>query len=399
MMKAYRHSIQDAQERQCITLSELCFDPVTQQGTIWSFRFKESAGRDWTLADPWYHDEPCRQMIFLRNGTVVLLGRGDHGAPPRGMEGSAGTTTAASRLGVHSSSLHGNPHDNNDDNNPNRQEALDPMAERNQDANADPVANLPRWVDPATPQQWTTTTMTWRFITRPMDLPTRPLGSYIRLSVGGRDVPTYSVRRSPTGNWGFVMESCWGLFASFDLPARSRPPQAVVTQPPLQPKLLRNKKRKRTTTTQAVATRTTADTEDNEEEEEVDQEEERMDHRDRNDDDDEFTHAQRRRRRRTVPRGNDIGASLATFSSFSSSASLASLSSSSSSSSSSLHEAMDIVDPELPLRDDSHLLITNEIQWREAFLYNVGARILPDGEEATETFDRAWGGGGGGESW
>lgn len=44
------------------------------------------------------------------------------------------------------------------------------------------------------------------------------------------------------------------------------------------------------------------------------------------------------------------------------------------------------------LRDDVHLLITNEIQWREAFLYNVGARILPEGEEATDDFDRAWGG-------
>lgn len=44
------------------------------------------------------------------------------------------------------------------------------------------------------------------------------------------------------------------------------------------------------------------------------------------------------------------------------------------------------------LQDDSNLLITNEVQWREAFLYNVGARVLPEGEEATNEFDRAWGG-------
>jgi len=44
------------------------------------------------------------------------------------------------------------------------------------------------------------------------------------------------------------------------------------------------------------------------------------------------------------------------------------------------------------LRDDTHMLITNEIQWREAFLYNVGARTLPEGDEATDDFDRAWGG-------
>merc|ERR1711862_1035105 len=46
------------------------------------------------------------------------------------------------------------------------------------------------------------------------------MGSYIEFTVGGRDVPTYFVRRSPTNNWGFVMESCWGVLASFDLPKR-----------------------------------------------------------------------------------------------------------------------------------------------------------------------------------
>jgi hypothetical protein len=34
---------------------------------------------------------------------------------------------------------------------------------------------------------------------------------------------------------------------------------------------------------------------------------------------------------------------------------------------------------EASLRDDASLLITNEIQWREAFSYNVGARVLPEG--------------------
>lgn len=47
---------------------------------------------------------------------------------------------------------------------------------------------------------------------------------------------------------------------------------------------------------------------------------------------------------------------------------------------------------EASLRDDASLLITNEIQWREAFLYNVGARVLPEGDEAADEFDRAWGG-------
>lgn len=59
--------------------------------------------------------------------------------------------------------------------------------------------------------------MRWRFVRSCMDLPTRPDGAYVRITVGGRDVPTYVVRRSPNGNWGFIMESCWGLYASFEL--------------------------------------------------------------------------------------------------------------------------------------------------------------------------------------
>jgi len=55
---------------------------------------------------------------------------------------------------------------------------------------------------------------------RPLDLPARPEGAYIRITVGGRDVPTYVVRRSPNGNWGFILESCWGIYASFDLAPR-----------------------------------------------------------------------------------------------------------------------------------------------------------------------------------
>jgi hypothetical protein len=112
--------------------------------------------------------------------------------------------------------------------------------------------------------------MHWRFITRPMDLPRRPVGSYIRISIQGRDVPTYQVKRHDA-NWGFVLESCWGVFANFDLP------------------------RQGATTLQ-----------------------------------------------------------------------------------------------------DENLSLTNELQWREAFLYNIGNRILPEGEEATEVFDNAWRGNRGG---
>ena len=65
----------------------------------------------------------------------------------------------------------------------------------------------------------------WKFICRPIDLPVKGTGAYIRLNVGGRDVPTYIIQR--TSNWGFKMENCWGLFASFPLPPKRQEPQVA----------------------------------------------------------------------------------------------------------------------------------------------------------------------------
>lgn len=228
---ACRQAINDSR-RPFITTRELCYDIVTQQGTIWSFRFKESAGADWTSVDPWYIGQPCRKMVFLSNGTMLNV------VPPSS-PGSQAPLYESIKL-------------------------------------AEPPLR-----------------MTWRFLTRPMDLPTRPMGSYIRIQVGGRDVPTYSVFRSPTGNWGFVLESCWGVYASFELPKRIGSPHELNLE---------------------------------------------------NDDDTAAI--------RTVslpPR------------------------------------SMDPSDMQ-----DETMALTNEIQWREAFLYNVGARVLPEGDEATDEFDRFW---------
>jgi hypothetical protein len=49
---------------------ELCYDPDTMTGTVWSFHFKESAGSDWTVQDPSYNGLPCRKMAFLPGGSV-----------------------------------------------------------------------------------------------------------------------------------------------------------------------------------------------------------------------------------------------------------------------------------------------------------------------------------------
>jgi hypothetical protein len=43
------------------------------------------------------------------------------------------------------------------------------------------------------------------------------------------------------------------------------------------------------------------------------------------------------------------------------------------------------------LIDDDSFAITSGLQWREAFLYNFGARVLPEGDEAVADFERTYG--------
>jgi hypothetical protein len=293
--RAYRLSVQDARERNHVTEDEFCYNPDTGRGTVWSFRFKESAGSDWTSHDPWYQGRPARKMVFLKDGSVrefvpaadrqqqqQLLLQGES------LVASAAAAAAAGGAAVHHDPQHDDPLQLLDEER--RGFVLQPPHFGGQTGTI---------VDP--PMQ-----MSWRFLRRrPMDLPGRPFGSYVRFTVGGRDVPTYAVRRSPTGNWGFVMESCWGVYASFELPPRRHHHLA---------------RRRPSTTQQSEGGVVWIDDDGG------------------GDDNDE-------------------------------------------------HET-NVQDN---LLQDESLQLTNEIQWREAFLYNVGARVLPEGDEATDEFDRAWG--------
>jgi hypothetical protein len=48
-MEAYKTSILEAETVNEISEDDLCFDLATDRsGVLWSFRFKESAGLDWT---------------------------------------------------------------------------------------------------------------------------------------------------------------------------------------------------------------------------------------------------------------------------------------------------------------------------------------------------------------
>lgn len=242
---AYRQTTAEAKSRQYIHRHEFCFDPVTEEGTIWNFRFKDAAGPDWTSWDPWWNGKEPRQMIFLPDGKVQsYLSRGQDQSDVVGNPQVFGHTlrNGAIRMDI-------------------------------------PVS------------------MTWRFSAQPMDFPKRPVGSYIRISVGGRDVPTYVIRRSPTSNWGFIAESCWGVYTSFKMPKKIQHEQGCES----------------------------------------------------GDGDTIFM--------------NDAGQQGP----------------------SQTRTEGDI------LEDSSTFLVTNEVQWREALLYNFGAMTLPEGDNATDDFNRMFG--------
>ena len=164
---AYRLSCMDARLRHAVRLEELVFDPnnPVSHSTVWSFRFKYAAGAEWTRTDPWHQGDEGRRFVFLRDGHV------------RQLEFRA--NDAGEQEGY---SLH--------------QPFFD----------ADNLAGG--------------LVIRWRFVTQPIDFPKKDVGAYIRLTIAGRDVPTYIVHRSPLGNWSFILENCWGVFSSSSIPRK-----------------------------------------------------------------------------------------------------------------------------------------------------------------------------------
>jgi hypothetical protein len=222
-MEAYRQSCIDARLRHVIRREELIYDPTRHHGgdkkdsnhhhhhdTIWSFRFKESAGQAWTRRDPWHnHTGPARRMVFLSNGQVAQVGYEHARTGHLTADGEDGPCHGPLKLCRPFSENGGNEADNEDDSD-------DDEEENNDHSGLD---------------------VRWRIVSQPMDLPPRGGNhgsdpdaiAYIRLTVAGRDVPTYIVHRSPSGNWGFLMENCWGVFASFPLPCKRKNTAPALT--------------------------------------------------------------------------------------------------------------------------------------------------------------------------
>ena len=185
--KAFYVAGREAVSRHSIFRRELIFDPNTKEGTIWSFRFKATAGSEWTSRDPWWTGGgKARETVFLEDGRVMQYIRDKDDADASMLENDC---------------------------------LILPF----QDAE-----NRSTGLD-----------IRWRFIFHPMDLPKRPEGAYLRLAIAGRDVPTFIVHRSPTGNWGFVMENCWGVYASFPLAQRRQADETTLNQRPARMRLRR----------------------------------------------------------------------------------------------------------------------------------------------------------------
>ena len=319
-MGAYRSSLLDATERHHVLMDECCFDVTTKQGTVWSFRFKESAGPDWTSWDPWWNGEMARQLVFLKDGTVRQY------KPVVGKEGNNEVDT-----------YHGDDDDNDEDDVDMLDESREATANGSSSSSSTSSTSTSSTSSSSSPSPssvgHTNATsfiledppvdMAWRFSARPMDFPERPNGSYLRFTVGGREVPTYVVRRSPTGNWGFIAESCWGVYSSFPMPLR------------------------------VTATNNNNNNNNNDNIRQPDYQRPVHDG------------LETRPAVRTATGASALEAADATATNTAT------------------------TKPELsPLNDDSSFTITNDVQWREALLYNFGARALPEGEFATQDFDR-----------
>jgi hypothetical protein len=235
--------------------------------TVWWFRFKTTAGADWIRDDPWHQGETAVQMVFLRSGRVIL-------SP------TPTTTTTPHQQGLH-------------------------------------AAMVISW-------QW----IEWPALLADDDddeviAMNRGRGAYLRLTVSGRDVPTYIVRRFPP-NWGFIMENCWGVFASFELQQKKT---TMTTNTSLLLQLTGPVPSSATDTSQ---------------------------HHGRHHQDGSSSAGggtgidppRKRQRRTTVVTEDD-------------------------------------------LTTECYFIINGQNQWREAFLYNIGARHIPHGPNAMEAFRHA----------
>lgn len=171
---AYRNSLLDFKFHQTVTAKELC-------NFTWSFRFKESAGIEWMQTDPWWSGKKARKFSFLTNGQILRC-HAEQGEKKRK------ATNLETKNGTNHDSF--SPHN----------ASMENFAERS--------------LNPFDAKD-----IRWKFIRAPLDIKNQlDDGGCVRITINGREIPTYVVRRTP--NWGFILENCWGVYTSFDMPLK-----------------------------------------------------------------------------------------------------------------------------------------------------------------------------------
>jgi hypothetical protein len=53
-------------------------------------------------------------------------------------------------------------------------------------------------------------------------IPSWLLSSLVPVQVNEVSVPTYVISRSPIGNWGFMLENCWAIYFSWEIPVKGK---------------------------------------------------------------------------------------------------------------------------------------------------------------------------------
>jgi hypothetical protein len=211
-------------------------------GRVWYFWFKWNAGEEWTRWDTFWvtKGRSCRKVVFLDDGNVLECtcnpyhyedddsGGGIHKSDRiRLRDSPSSSSSSSSSAAAASTTTETNESSISDIS------SIKRLRTTNGETSLEgtPISSNSRSdffsiVDPSTlqpvfynePNVPNRIVMKWRFITHPLDFrPREKDGGYIRLLVGEREVPTYVVRRLSHGNWGFILESCWGIFCSFDV--------------------------------------------------------------------------------------------------------------------------------------------------------------------------------------
>lgn len=164
----------------------------------WSFRFKEEAGEEWMSGCPWWSYKKANQVIFQSNGLVKIV-------------------NDTNRTDVfHNNVFH----------------AIDllvlqyELVWRNI-SRYEKEQQLHKYLTYTSSTSSTYTDKNSRkkkkcgvVSRKDMILLGKKTGNCISITLNGVRLPDYYLFRSPINNWGFILESVWALYTSFELPIR-----------------------------------------------------------------------------------------------------------------------------------------------------------------------------------